>query len=64
MSPVFVATMIAMIQQESLSTSSFDLCNLKTPFLIAPHQDPFDYSLSYCNSQTPFANYKFDKKKF
>ena len=51
-------------QRDFLSTSSFDNCNLKTPFLIVPHQAPLDYCLSYCNLQTPFAHYRFDIKNW
>ena len=62
MSSASIATMIAIIQQESLSISSFGSCNLRNPFLIALHQAPLDYSLNYCNSQTLFAHYRFDIK--
>ena len=57
-----VATVIATIQQESLPTSSFGPCNLRTPLLIVPHQYPLNYNLSYCNSQTLFAYYRFDAR--
>ena len=64
MSLASVATMTVTDQRDSLSTSSFGICNLRTPFLIAPHQNPLDYCLSYCNSQTPFAHYRFDTKNW
>ena len=62
MSSTSIVIVIAMVQQEFFSTSSFGSCNLRTPFLIAPHQDPLDYNLSYCNSQTPFTHYRFDTR--